>query len=181
MSRMGCGKAACYHSYCSTFSSLLRTRRTGSVRFSKDETIVRDLVQPNDAGVVGTEEPEPLAGVLRAVVTVIVAVSEAAGLTVPEKKTDAMRTPDQTTLAPPLVIEAAGQRYKKTAQFLYLGGIIHENADVSLEIDRRIRIMQAGLKWFGPELYDRTTAPLSLKVRMQKAEVIETLLYGCVT
>ena len=36
-------------------------------------------------------------------------------------------------------------------------------------------------KRFGPELYDKTTAPLSLKVRMLKAEVIGTLLYGCVT
>ena len=37
------------------------------------------------------------------------------------------------------------------------------------------------LKRFGPELYDIKTAPLSLKVGMLKAEVIETLLYGCVT
>ena len=41
--------------------------------------------------------------------------------------------------------------------------------------------MWACFKRFGPELYDRTTAPLSLKIRMLKAEVIETLLYGCVT
>ena len=46
--------------------------------------------------------------------TFIVTFFEAAGLTVPEKKTEAMllQTPDQTTLAPPFVIEAAGQRYK---------------------------------------------------------------------
>ena len=41
--------------------------------------------------------------------------------------------------------------------------------------------MWACFKRFGPELYDRMTAPLSLKVRMLMAEVIETLLYGCVT
>ena len=105
-----------------------------------------------------------------------------------------LQTPDQTTLSPPLVIEAAGQRYKQTAQLLYLGGIVHEIADLSLEIDRRIRLvrirliidrrirlMRACLKRFGPELYNRTTTPLSLKVRTLKAEVIETLMYGCVT
>ena len=76
-----------------------------------------------------------------------------------------LRTPDQATLAPPLVVEAASQRYEQTAQFLYLGGTIHENTDLSLEIDRRIRlIMRACLKRLGPEMYDRTTAPLSLKV-----------------
>ena len=41
--------------------------------------------------------------------------------------------------------------------------------------------MWACLKRFGPDLYGVTTAPLSLKVRMLKAEVIETLMYGCVT
>ena len=33
---------------------------------------------------------------------------------------------------------------------------------------------------FDPEVYDRTTATLSLTVRRMKAEVIETLLYACV-
>ena len=115
--------------------------------------------------------------------TVIVTVFEAAGLTVPEKKTETMllRTPDQTPPATPLIIEAAGQRYRQTTQLLYLGGIIHESADLSFEISRRIRLMWACFRRFGPELYDRTSAPLRLKIRMLKAEVIETLLYGCVT
>ena len=115
--------------------------------------------------------------------TVIVTVFEAAGLTVSERKTETMslRTPGQMFLAPPLVIEAAGQRYRQTNQFLYHGGDIHESADLSFEIERRIRLMWACFKRFGPELYDRMTAPLSLKVRMLMAEVIETLLYGCVT
>ena len=45
-------------------------------------------------------------------IAVIMTVSEAAGPTVSEKKTETMflRTPDKTSLAPPLVIEAAGQR-----------------------------------------------------------------------
>ena len=115
--------------------------------------------------------------------TVIVTVFEAAGLTVSGKKTETMllQSPDQTTLAPPLVIEAAGQRYKQTTQLLYPGGIIYENVDFSLEIDRRIRLMRVYLKRFGPELYDRMTAPLSLNVRMLNVGVIENLLYGCVT
>ena len=89
-----------------------------------------------------------------------------------------LRMPSQTSLAPPLVIEAAGQRHRQTNQFLYLGGVIHESADLSFEIERRIRLMWACFKRFGPELYDGTTASLSLKVRMLKAEVSETLLYG---
>ena len=37
-----------------------------------------------------------------------------------------LRKPDQTTLAPPLVIEAAGLRYEQTAQLLYLGGTLRK-------------------------------------------------------
>ena len=40
-----------------------------------------------------------------------------------------------------------------------------------VDIDPRVRIMRACYNRFGPELYV-TTAPLSLEVRMLKAEVI---------
>ena len=96
--------------------------------------------------------------------TVIVTVFEAAGFPISGNKTKRvlLQTPGQTTLASPPVIEAAGQRYRQTAQLLYLGNIINENADLSIEIDRRIRLMRACLKRFGLELYDRTTVPPSL-------------------
>ena len=76
-----------------------------------------------------------------------------------------LRTQDQTTLATPFVLEAAGQRCILTTPLLYPGGTILENADLSLEIDRRIRLMRACLKIVRPGvvLWD---APLSLKVRM---------------
>ena len=57
--------------------------------------------------------------------TVIVTVFDAAGLTVSEKtETMLLRTPDQAPCTSTLVIEAAGQRYRHTTQFLYLGGLI---------------------------------------------------------
>ena len=104
------------------------------VRFSEDEiTVARDLVHLEEDVVGGREVP--LARVERAVwgmlyaddagivstsaeglakmMTVIVTVLEASGLTVSAKKTDTMllRTRDQTSTTPSLVIEAAGQRY----------------------------------------------------------------------
>ena len=44
-----------------------------------------------------------------------------------------------------------------------------------------MRLLWACLRQFGPGLYDITTLPDSLKVRILKAEVTETLLYACVT
>ena len=153
------------------------------VRFRKDQAIARNIVLLNEAGVVANKEQGSLACVRRAVwvkvyaddagivsmspkglpkmMTEIFSVFEAIiGLTVSETKTETMplRTPDQTTLAPPLITEAAGPMYKLTTQFLCLGGIKYENADFSLESDRQIRLLRACFKRFGPESYDRTTA-----------------------
>ena len=127
----------------------------------------------DDAGIV-SKSAEALAKLM----TLIVTVFETAGLTVSEKKTETMllQTRDRTPTAPSLV--AAGQRYRQTTQFLQLGGIIHENADLWLEIERRIRLMWACFKRFGPELYDRKTAPISRKACMLKAEVIESCCTG---
>ena len=65
-------------------------------------------------------------------------------------------------------------------QILYLGGVIHEDTDHMVEMGRWIRLTRACYKRFGQDLREMTIAPLRPKVCMPKAEVIETLLYGCV-
>ena len=134
------------------------------------------MLYADDAGTVSKS-----AKGLAKVMTVIVTVFEAAGLTVSEKQTEAMilRTSDQAPCTSPLVIEAAGQRYRQTTQFLGLGGLIDASADIMPEIKRRVRLAWACYSRFKRELYDMEAAPFALKLRMQKAEVMETLLYGC--
>ena len=66
--------------------------------------------------------------------TGIVTVFHTAGLTVSEKKTMLLRTPNQAPRTSPLGIETAGQRCKQTVQFLYLGGIVVAGADMNPEI-----------------------------------------------
>ena len=114
--------------------------------------------------------------------TVIVTVFEAAGLTVSEKtETMLLRTPDQAPCTTPLVIEAAGQRYRQITHFLYLGGLIDASAGMMPEIKRRVRLAWTCYSRFKRELYDMFAASFALKLRMLKVEVMETLLYGCVT
>ena len=76
-------------------------------------------------------------------------VFEAAGLMPSENMTETimLRTPDQTTLSPPLV----GQRYTQTAQFLYLRGIIDENPE-SPNAEGR------GVTWLRAERFARLRA-----------------------
>ena len=133
------------------------------VRFSEDPDIVRDLVHleedlertrrgmmyADDAGIV-SKSAEGLAKMM----TVIVTVFEAAGLTVSEKsKTMLLRTPDQ---APVPHRSSSRQQAKgiQTTQFLYLGGLIDASDDIMPEIKRRVRLAWACHSQFKRELYD---------------------------
>ena len=114
---------------------------------------------------------------------VIVVVCAAFGLTVSEAKTEIMclrakRMPESTAT---FSVEAAGQVYNQTNEFVYLGGNINHNADLSIEVDRRIRNAWCSFRKYSLELYDRPSAPLELKIRMLRAEVLETMMCGCVT
>ena len=77
-------------------------------------------------------------------------------------------------------VEAAGQVYKQMNE-LYLGGDVNHNAGLSIEVDRRIRNAWCSFRKYTLEVYDRPSAPLELKLRMLRAEALETILYGCVT
>ena len=94
---------------------------------------------------------------------------------------DRPRTPNQAIWTSQLVIETVGQRYMQTMQFLCLGGLVGASADIMPEMKRRIRLAWACYSRFKRELYDMEAATFALKLRMLKAEVMETLLYGCIT
>ena len=82
-----------------------------------------------------------------------------------------------------LEIVAAGQRYAQTEQFVYLGGTITAEADMTAEIRRRTGAAWSAFRRYANVVYDRPTVivPMALKVRMLQAEVLEALLYGCST
>ena len=61
-------------------------------------------------------------------------------------------------------------------------GNVNHNTDLSIEVDRCIRNAWYSSFWkYNLELYDRPSAPLELKIRMLRAEVLETMRYDCVT
>ena len=85
--------------------------------------------------------------------------------------------------APDLTVRrrSNGPEVLQTMQFLYLGGLIDTNADIMPDIKRQIRLAWACYDRFKCELYDMEDAPFTGKVRLLKTEVMETLMYGCVT
>ena len=77
---------------------------------------------------------------------------------------------------------AARQVYKQMVEFVYLGEAVSADWDLrSIEVTRRIQKAWACFGRYTTEIYDRPSVFLRLKVRMLNAEVLETLLYGCVT
>ena len=120
---------------------------------------------------------------LKKMMEVIVVVCAAFGLTVSEAKTEIMclRAKGMPESTATLSVDAAGQEYNQTNELVYLGGNVNHNADLFIEVDRRIRNAWCSFRKSTFELYDRPSAPLELKIRMLRAEVLETMLYGCVT
>ena len=161
------------------------------VRFSEDDTILKDLVYleeeagagagtplerarrvvwgmlyADDAGVVSRSQE----GLTR-MMTTIVEVFREYGLPVSEKKTETllMRAPEKQPKKggpppPPLAIEAAGQKYAQTVQLRYLGGLVNEDGELTQEISHRSRAAWACIRRFSRELFDRPRAPWRLKV-----------------
>ena len=160
---------------------ILKTKRRGGKTTPGESALTTSLwgmLYADDVGVVSQSPEQP-----RKMMGVIVVVCAAFGLTVSEAKTDIMclRTkgmPEATTV---FSVEAAGQVYNQTNVFLYLWGDVNHNADLSIEVDRRIRNAWCSFREHTLELYVRPSAPLELKIRMLRAEVLETMLYGCVT
>ena len=114
---------------------------------------------------------------------VIVVVCTAFGLTISEAKTEIMclRAKGMPESTATFSVEAAGQMYSQTNEFVYLDGKVNHNADLPIEVDRRIRNAWCSFRKYTLELYDRLSVPLELKIRMRRTEVLETMRYGCVT
>ena len=140
-----------------------------------------------DGAVIVSRSPAGLARMM----AVIVEVFRAFGLTVAEKETETllMRAPEKAqqpgeTTTPPLPaleIAAAGQKYNQVHQFVYLGGLITEGADLTRNINPRTKIARGCFRKFSTEFFDRSSAPLRLKARLLKAGAMEALLNGCMT
>ena len=113
----------------------------------------------------------------------VVVAYEAFGPTVSESKTEIMccRTkgmPESTTI---FSVEAAGQVYNQTNEFVYLGGNVNHNADLLIKVNRRILNAWCSIREYTLELYDRPSAAFELIIRILRVEVLGTMLYGYVT
>ena len=118
---------------------------------------------------------------LGTMMTVIVTACSAFGLTASEAKIEIKCLQTKGGGKASFTISAAGQVYKQTIEFVYLVGAITADRDLSIEITRRLQRAWACFQRYKMEIYDRPGVRLRLKVRLLKAEVVESLLYGSMT
>ena len=96
-------------------------------------TLLWGMLYADDAGVV-SQSPEQL----RKIMGVIMVVCAAFALTVWEAKTEIMylRAKGMPEYLAIFSVEATGQAYNQTNEFVYLGGNVNHNTDLSIEVDR---------------------------------------------
>ena len=102
------------------------------------------------------------------------------GLAVSEAKTEIMclrtkRFPESTVI---FSVEAAGQVYNQTKEFVYLESVNY-NTNLSIEVNQHLR--SAFYSFKSAPLKCTTERVLEHKIRTLRAEVFEKAFYGCVT
>ena len=131
-----------------------------------------------DAGV-GSQSPEQLRKMVEEVIVVVCAAFDLAVSEV-ETGTMCLRPKGMPESTATMSVEAAGQVYNQTNEFVHLGGNVNHNTDLSIEVDRRVRNAWCSFEKYTLELSDRPNAPLELKIRMLRAELLEAILYDYV-
>ena len=79
------------------------------------------------------------------------------------------------------ITNAAGELFKQAIEFVLLGGATTVKRDICFKLTQHLHRAWACFQWYKVKTYDRPGVSLRWKVRLLKAEVIETLIYGCVT
>ena len=99
---------------------------------------------------------------------VIEVVCAAFGLTVSKANTEIMclRAKEVSESTAIFSVEATGQVYNQTDEFVYLGRNVNHNVDLSIEVDRRIYIMVKLRK-----VHPRTVQPTERSPRAQNPDV----------
>ncbi|CAB1110695.1 unnamed protein product [Ectocarpus sp. CCAP 1310/34] len=133
-----------------------------------------DMLYADDAAIVSLT-PESLEKMM----SIIVRVAGLFGLMVSEPKTEIMCMLPKGLGERPFAVSAAGQTYKQTDRFVYLGRTICADGKVDREITSRICRAWKCYRRNSTSMYDRKRANRQLKIRLLQAEVVQTLLYGC--
>ena len=103
------------------------------------------------------------------------------GLTISIKKTEVLHQSSPAQRLPSPSININGSELKNVDQFKYLGSIMSSDGTLSKEIESRISKASQSLGRLRSWVMDNRTIKLSTKLKVYKAVVLTSRLYGCET
>ena len=114
---------------------------------------------------------------LQKLLNTVVAESERMGLSLNVKKTECMVVSKKSVI-PICKIKSQGEEIKQVEKFKYLGYVLTSDGRCDTEIKKRIAIAKDSFSKMKPILSNRNIT-MDTKLRVLKAYVWSTLLYGC--
>ena len=154
---------------------LLNIRRMQAVTKVK-ETIIRDLLFADDCALNAPNETEMQHQINR-----FSTGCDNFGLTISTKKTEVMYQPAPGDAYHEPCITVKGQKLHAVEQFTYLGSTLSRTANNDIEVNHRISKASSAFGRLRDNVWERRGITLTTKLKVYRAVVLTTLLYGCET
>ncbi|BHF68781.1 hypothetical protein SprV_0301182200 [Sparganum proliferum] len=141
-------------------------------------TTVHELLFADDCALNTTSEEE-----MQRSMDLFSAACENFGLVINTQKTVVMHQPPPNSATPPNApqISVNGTQLQVVENFPYLGSTLSRNTKIDDEVANRISKASQAFGRLRSTVWNRHGLPLSTKLKMYKAVILPTLLYGAVT
>ena len=154
---------------------LFNPRRLQAVTKVK-ETVIRDLLFADDSALGATKEQEMQQGM-----DGLSSACDNFGLTISTKKTEVMYQPAPGHQDQEPNISVKGQRLPAVEHFTYLGSTLSRSANIDQEVNTRIAKASCAFGRLRKTVWERRGISQHTRIKVYKAVVLTTLLYGCET
>ncbi|KAL8566846.1 hypothetical protein ACOMHN_052244 [Nucella lapillus] len=140
------------------------------------ETVLRDFLFADDCALNAGDEQE-----MQAEMDNLSSACNNFGLTISTKKTEVIYQPVPNKEYHEPQITVNGQTLKAVETFTYLGSTLSHNANIDAVTNNRISKASSAFGRLREKVWERRGISLKTKLKVYRAVVLTTLLYGCET
>ena len=158
-----------------TDGKLFNPRRLQAVTKVK-ETVLRDFLFADDCALNASDEHE-----MQVEMDSLSAACNNFGLTISTKKTEVMFQPAPVNQYHEPQISVNGQTLQAVETFIYLGSTLSRTTTIDAEINNRISKASSAFGRLREKVWERRGISLETKLKVYRAVVLTTLLYGSET
>ena len=140
------------------------------------ETVIRDLLFADDCALNANQEHE-----MQQEMNSFSSACDNFGLTISTKKTEVLYQPEPGHPYQEPNIAVKGQKLQAVESFTYLGSTLSRAATIDTEINNRIAKASSAFGRLKKTVWERRGITMDTKIKVYKAVVLTSLLYGCET